>query len=49
VIINEAMGAKFAQIITTLNKDGELKGETHTAEIFFLRDQRKMPCKSRWW
>jgi (S)-ureidoglycine aminohydrolase len=35
VIINEAMGAKFSQIITTLNKDGELMGETKESEIFF--------------
>ena len=35
VIINEAMGAKFSQIITTLNNNGEIKGETKASEIFF--------------
>src|SRR5215510_16180554 len=35
VIINEAMGAKFSQLLTTLNKDGEVMGETHASEIFF--------------
>jgi (S)-ureidoglycine aminohydrolase len=35
VIINEAMGAKFSQIITTLKSDGEIKGETNASQIFF--------------
>src|SRR5690349_21141414 len=35
VIINEAMGAKFSQILTTMKSDGEIKAETKEAEIFF--------------
>jgi len=35
VIINEAMGAKFSQILTILNNNGEIKGETKASEIFF--------------
>ncbi len=35
VIINEAMGAKFSQLLTTLKNNGEIKGETKSAEIFF--------------
>lgn len=35
VIINEAMGAKFSQLITTLNRDGEIKGKTNSSQIFF--------------
>lgn len=35
VIINEAMGANFSQWLTTLKSNGEIKGETHSAEIFF--------------
>ena len=35
IIINEAMGAKFSQLITTLNSTSELKGETRASEIFF--------------
>jgi (S)-ureidoglycine aminohydrolase len=46
VIINEAMGAKFAQILTTLNKDGELMGETKEAEIFFYVVKGKCHAKA---
>ena len=35
VIINEAMGAKFSQLFTTLKSDGEIKGETNESQIFF--------------
>lgn len=35
VIINKAMGATFTQIITTMNSNGEIKGETRASEIFF--------------
>ena len=35
VIINEAMGAKFSQILTTLKSDGEIKGETSSSQILF--------------
>jgi (S)-ureidoglycine aminohydrolase len=35
VIINENMGAKFSQLLTTLKNNGEINGETHSAEIFF--------------
>src|SRR5258706_3527887 len=35
VIINEAMGANFCQILTTMNKDGEIMGVTQASEIFF--------------
>ena len=35
VIINEAMGAKFSQLLTTLKSDGEIKGETSSSQIFF--------------
>ena len=35
VIINEAMGAKFSQLLTTLKSDGEIKGETSVSQIFF--------------
>lgn len=44
VIINEAMGAKFSQIITTLNSNGEIKGETKASEIFFYIIKGK--CKA---
>ena len=46
VIINEAMGAKFSQLITTLNKDGEINGETHQAEIFFYVIKGKCHAKA---
>ena len=35
IIINEAMGAKFTQILTTLSGKGEIKGQTNISEIFF--------------
>lgn len=35
VIINEAMGAKFSQLLTTLKSNGEIKGETNASQIFF--------------
>ncbi len=35
VIINEAMGAKFSQLLTTLKSNGEIRGETQAAQIFF--------------
>ena len=35
IIINEAMGAKFSQLFTTLKGDGEIKGETNASQIFF--------------
>lgn len=35
VIVNEAMGARFAQLLATLNANGELKGETNASEVFF--------------
>ena len=35
IIINEAMGAKFSQLLTTLKSDGEIKGETNESQIFF--------------
>ncbi len=44
VIINEGMGAKFSQIITTLNSNGEIKGKTKASEIFFYIIKGK--CKA---
>lgn len=35
VIINEAMGAKFSQLLTTFKSDGEIKGETSVSQSFF--------------
>jgi len=35
VIINEAMGAKFSQLLTTLKSHGEIKGDTSESQIFF--------------
>ena len=35
VIINEAMGAKFSQLLTTLKSNGEIRGETQASQIFF--------------
>jgi len=35
VIINEAMGAKFCQLLITLNNQSELKGKTALSQIFF--------------
>lgn len=35
VVINEAMGAKFCQLLVTLNNAGQLKGKTEASQIFF--------------
>ncbi|MGK2861350.1 MAG: (S)-ureidoglycine aminohydrolase [Chitinophagaceae bacterium] len=35
IIISEAMGAKFSQLLTTLNITGEINDETKATEIFF--------------
>lgn len=35
VIINEAMGANFAQMLITMESKGKLDGETQAAQIFF--------------
>jgi len=35
VIINEAMGAKFCQLLITLERKGRLKGKTENSQIFF--------------
>ncbi|MCB4798195.1 (S)-ureidoglycine aminohydrolase [Neotamlana laminarinivorans] len=35
VVINEAMGAKFCQLLVTLNKATVLKGTTEATQIFF--------------
>lgn len=35
VIINEAMGAKFAQLLISMNSKSKLEGETLAAQIFF--------------
>lgn len=35
VVINEAMGANFCQTLITLHHQGQLKGETEHAQIFF--------------
>jgi len=35
VIINEQMGARLCQTLITLNKDGQLTGETKLSAIFF--------------
>ena len=47
VIINEAMGAKFTQILTTLSAKGEIKGETNISEIFFYVIKGKCAPYSR--
>lgn len=35
VVINEAMGANFCQLLITLQKEGKLKGKTDKTQIFF--------------
>lgn len=35
VVINEAMGANFCQLLVTLNSEGQLKGKTEASQIFF--------------
>ena len=35
VLSNEAMGAKFAQTLVTMQADGRLQGETKASQIFF--------------
>ena len=35
VVINEAMGANFCQLITTMTTESKLQGKTHKSQIFF--------------